>query len=196
MLGTDPSIGIGTNDINAYFLFVYFSSRGKKNRSKDVAGKDVSELWKTKPKSKPAVKRECKWQAPTLIRRAVGFGNQIEPFKTQSDVPFLKQYGAWRPKFKISKFLLFRGGKERIFWSELQTVENKIDTRGLTTGTALSVDPNGKYPCKRWEGFHIGLAEVWSHSQWILSGIGIRNHSRRTSPSVEPLLQNPTFKTH
>lgn len=49
-------IGIGTNDINAYLLFVYFcifSNRGerrRRTRSKDEAGNDVSELWKKKNK--------------------------------------------------------------------------------------------------------------------------------------------------
>lgn len=79
-----------------------------------------------------------------------------------SDVLLLEQYGV-STKFKISKFLLFRGGKEWIFWSEFQTkfqtAEIKTDTRGLSTVAALSVDPNWKYPAKRWEGLHLGLAE-------------------------------------
>lgn len=65
-LGTDPPIGIGTNDINAYILFVYFCilKQGKKGQIERWSGKWCFWIVKTKKiktKPLPAVKHGCKW---------------------------------------------------------------------------------------------------------------------------------------
>lgn len=148
------------------FIFV-FSSRGKKDRSKDEAGNDVSELWKQK-RNKTITSCQTRVQmVGAYFDLESGWGSAIKLKSNQKAKPLsgvsFSSNTMWT-KFKISKFLLFRGGKEWKFWSELQTkfqkrTQNEIDTRSLSTVAALSVDPDRAYPTKRWEEFHLGLAE-------------------------------------
>lgn len=51
----------------------------------------------------------------------------------------------------------------------------------------LSVDPNRANPGKRWEEFHLGLAEGGPIPRGFPTGIGIRIHCRRIDPSGAPL---------